>query len=113
VADCGARFEQPEQYTTHILTTEHDRDETAPEPVEALLAEHAKRMQRLEQEAGDTNRYFWDWYGFGEEYTEQHVVAEKEVMDQLEHDSLYYAQDKPVSEHRLLRLIHEVLISQS
>ncbi|KAF2710662.1 hypothetical protein K504DRAFT_453735 [Pleomassaria siparia CBS 279.74] len=110
VTGCGAWFEQPEQYTTHLLATGHGPDETAPASVEALFAENTKRIQRLREEQIEAHRYFWNWWG--EWPTEQRNMAEKEVMDQLEHDALY-AEDKPVANHGLLLMIHDVEDNQA
>lgn len=105
VSNCGAWFGQPEQYTTHLLATGHGPDQTAPGSIEAMFTENAERIQRLRQEQIKAHEYFWDWWG--EWPTEKRNMAEKEVMDQLERDVLY-AQAKPVAQHGLLQLIHEV-----
>jgi hypothetical protein len=104
VPDCNAWFEQPEQYTTHLLATGHGPNEAAPGDIEALFVENIKRIEELRQEQQAAHHYFWDWWDkLG---TKQRNIAEKEVMDQLEQDTLY-AQDKPVTEHGLLLLIHD------
>ena len=105
VTDCDACFDQPEQYTTHLLATRHGKGEIAPGQAGVLVANNTKHLLILEQKLKEAQNTFWNWWG---DYpSEQRTMAEREVMHQLEHDTLY-AQDKPVSEHALLKLIHEV-----
>ncbi|KAH6637827.1 hypothetical protein C7974DRAFT_422796 [Boeremia exigua] len=69
-----------------------------------------KQLVALDQRLKEAQDLFWDWWG---DYpSEQRTIAEREVVHQLEHDILY-AQDKPVSEHALLKFIYEVECSQS
>ena len=103
MTDCDAWFEEPDQYTTHLLATGHRDHEPAPEHFEALFAENAKRLEGLCRNAGKENSKFWDWWG---EDTEQQGAAKKEIMNQLKNDALY-AQDGPTEEHGLLRWILE------
>jgi hypothetical protein len=105
VTDCDAWFDQPEQYTTHLLATRHGKDEAAPGQAGALVADNTEHLLMLEQKLKEAQNTFWKWWG---DYpSEQRTMAEREVMHQLEHDMLY-AQDKPVSEHALLKSIYEV-----
>ncbi|KAH6613840.1 hypothetical protein C7974DRAFT_417591 [Boeremia exigua] len=104
VTNCDAWFEQPEQYTTHLLTTGHGAHEAAPNTIDALCTQNTKRIEELRQEHNEAHQYFWDWWG---EYgTQQRSMAESEVMGQLEHDALY-TQSKVVTEHRIFLSIHE------
>jgi hypothetical protein len=103
--DCDTWFEKPEQYTTHLLATGHGEDEAAPGQFKTLFVENAKRIEQLQEDCNRAHRCFWDWWGDYD--TEKRQTAIKEVMNQLEHDVLY-AQDGPVEDHGLLRMIHEV-----
>jgi hypothetical protein len=105
VTDCDVWFDQPEQYTTHLLATGHGKGETAPGQAGASVAENTKHLLLLEQKVQEMHETFWHW--LGDYPSEQRTMAEREMMHQLEHDMLY-AQDKPVSEHALLKLIHDV-----
>jgi hypothetical protein len=110
VTDCDAWFEQPEQYTTHLLATGHGKREQPPGQAGALFAGNTKRLQMLREKVTEANDTFWNWWG---EYpSEQRTMAEREVMHQLENDILY-AQDKPVVEHAILLQIYEMEISRS
>lgn len=109
VADCDAWFDQPEQYTTHLLATRHGMGETPPGQAEALVTANTKLGLMLEKKLKESQDRFWDWWGEAGVPSEQRTMAEMEVMHQLEHDMLY-AQEKPVSEHALLQLIYEVEI---
>ncbi|KAH6641966.1 hypothetical protein C7974DRAFT_384588 [Boeremia exigua] len=103
VTDCDAWFDQPEQYTTHLLGTGHGKGDTAHGQVEVLVTKNKQRLDHLTQEVHQAHRRFWDWWGQWD--TEQRNMAENHVMDQLEHDPLY-AGDKPVAEHKLLAEIY-------
>lgn len=103
--DCNAWSEQPKQYTAHRLTTRHGDNEAVSGRVKELFDDNAKRLERIQQESKAAHSCFWDWWR--EIGTEQRNLAEKEVMDQLEHDELS-AQDKPVVEHGILREIRLV-----
>lgn len=102
--NCGVWFEQPEQYTTHLLTTGHGAHEAAPNNIDALCIENTKRIEELRQEHVKAHQCFWDWWG--EHGTQQRSMAENEVMEQLEHDASY-AQSKAITEHRILLSIYE------
>jgi hypothetical protein len=112
VADCDAWFDQPEQYTTHLLATRHGKGETPPGQAEALVTANTKLELMLEQKTKESHNTFWNWWGREDSSSEQRTMAEMEVMHQLEHDVLY-AQDKPVSKHVLLQSIYEVEISNA
>ena len=112
VANCDAWFDQPEQYTTHLLATRHGEGETPPGQAEALLTANTKLELMMERKMQELNDKFWNWWGLEDSSSEQRTKAEMEVMHQLEHDVLY-AQDKPVSEHVLLQDIYEVEICHS
>lgn len=102
-ADCDAWFEQPEEYTSHVIETKHDTTTKLPESIEAAFAENDERIERLRDIAHEIERPFLEWWG--ESGSEKRRVAEKEFIYQLEHDPLY-AQDKPVMEHRKLDAIY-------
>ncbi|KAF9699182.1 hypothetical protein EKO04_002869 [Ascochyta lentis] len=112
VANCDAWFDQPEQYTTHLLATRHGKGETPPGQAGAFVTANTKLELMLEQETQESHKAFWNWWGWTDAPSEQRTMAEMEVMHQLEHDVLY-AQDKPVSEHVLLQSIYEVEMSNS
>jgi hypothetical protein len=104
--DCGAWFEKPEEYTSHVIETKHDKITKLPEFIESSFAENDERLERLTEIAGEIDRPFLEWWGkYG---SEKRVVAEREYIAQLEHDPLY-AQDKPVLEHPRLHAIHRSL----
>jgi hypothetical protein len=103
LASCDAWFEQPDQYTTHLLATEHGEEEDAPEHFKTVLTENEKRLERLKNDQREAHCRFWDWWGT-EEDAERLSMAKKEVMDQLEHDALYM-QNKPMAQHGLWRMI--------
>lgn len=101
--DCNVRFDQPEEYTTHVIPTRHDKYQDLPEPFKTLFAENDDRLKRLSDIEREKEHSFLAWWG---EYgSDKRCVAEKEYVYQLEHDPLY-AQDKPVLEHEMLKMIH-------
>ena len=112
VADCDAWFDQPEQYTTHLLATRHGKGETLPGQAGALVAANTKLELMLEQKTQEPHNAFWNWWGWKGSPSEQQTMAEMEVMHQLEHD-VPYVEDKPVLEHVLLQIIYEVEISNA
>lgn len=104
--NCDAWFEQPEEYTSHVIQTKHDKTTKLPEPIEFSFAENDERLERLTKIAHEIERPFLEWWGkYG---SEKRSVAEKEFIHQLEHDPLY-AQDKPVLEHPQLHAIYRSL----
>lgn len=100
-AECDAWFDQPEQYTTHLLATHHGKGETPSGRAGALVRANTQLKLALERETKDRHNAFWDWWG------QQRTAAESEVMRQLEHDALY-AQEKPVAQHFLLQSMYQV-----
>lgn len=107
---CDAWFEQPEQYTTHLLATGHGKREPPPGHAGALVATNTNRLLMLKEKVTEASGTFWNWWG---DYpSEQRAMAEREVMHQLEHDILY-AQDKPVAKHAILQLIYEIEIGRA
>jgi len=104
--NCDAWFEQPEEYTSHVIQTKHDKTTKLPEPIESSFAENDERLERLMKIAHEIERLFLEWWGkYG---SEKRSVAGKEFIHQLEHDPLH-AQDKPVSEHPQLHAIYRSL----
>jgi hypothetical protein len=103
LTNCDAWFEQPDQYTTHLLATRHGKEEEAPGQFETVFTENSKRLERLKNDHREAQCRFWDWWGT-EDDAETLSMAKKEVMDQLEHDALYM-QNKPIAEHGLWRMI--------
>jgi hypothetical protein len=105
-SDCDAWFEKPEEYTSHVIETKHDKLTKLPEFIESSFAENDERLERMTGIAEEMERPFLEWWG---EYgSEKRVVAQKEYIAQLEHDPLY-AQDRPVLEHPSLHAIHRSL----
>ncbi|KAJ8116081.1 hypothetical protein OPT61_g2412 [Boeremia exigua] len=101
--DCDVFFQQPEEYTSHVIETKHDLTAKLPRHIELAFAENDMRLDRLEEIAHEMERPFLEWWG---EYgSEKRKAAEKEFIHQLEHDSLY-AQDGPVMEHPQLLAIY-------
>jgi hypothetical protein len=78
-----------------------------PEPFKYLFTENDKQLERLAEDLSERRKHLGDWWG--PEGSSQRQTAEKEVMHQLENDVLLYAQDKPVSEHKGLEIIHNFL----
>ncbi|KAJ8116085.1 hypothetical protein OPT61_g2415 [Boeremia exigua] len=113
VAGCDAWFDQPEQYTTHLLATSHGKSETLPGQAGALVAGNTESEWILYHKTRDLHDRFWGWWGGEDSPSEQRAMAKIEVMRQLEHDVLYAQEDKPVSEHILLQSMHEVEISNA
>jgi hypothetical protein len=107
VTGCDVWFDQPEQYTTHLLSTCHGKGEIVPGQAGDLVAENNKHLLLLEHKVQETHKAFWNW--LGDYPSEQRTMAERVLMHQLEHDVLY-AQNKPVSEHALLKLIYDIEI---
>lgn len=100
--DCDAWFEQPEEYTSHVIETKYDKTTKLPEPMESLFAENDERLERLMEIAHEIERPFLEWWGkYG---SEQRSVAEIEFIHQLESDPLY-TQDMPVLAHPRLHAI--------
>lgn len=110
VAACDAWFEQPEQYTTHLLASGHDKREPPSGQAGVLIASNTKRLEMLKQKVTEANDIFWNWWGHYP--SEQNDVAKREVMHQLEHDILY-ALDKPVEEHAIMQQIYQMDIDRS
>lgn len=101
--DCNVHFTQPEEYTTHVIRTKHDKHYALPEYVETLFTENDERLKRLSEINDEGEQTFLEWWS---EYgSEKRCAAEKEFTHQLEHDPLY-AQDKPVSEHKMLKMVY-------
>ncbi|KAF2993852.1 hypothetical protein E8E13_000252 [Curvularia kusanoi] len=106
VAECDAWFDQPEQYTTHLLATGHGTGKTPPGQAEEMVAAYARDLMKSKQKSEELHLKFWDWWELEDSHN---PPPEEEVLHQLEHDVLY-AQDKPVSEHALYRLIWQVMM---
>jgi hypothetical protein len=102
-ANCIAWFEQPDQYTTHLLWTGHGETKPPPGKFRTLFAENSNRLERLAEDEREAHSLFWDWW-LGDDDAKRHRIAKRAVIDQLEHDALY-KQNKPLKEHGLWRKI--------
>jgi hypothetical protein len=99
--NCDAWFEQPEEYTTHVVgpVVHHEDSYVLPEPYQSLFAEGEKRLEQLEQRHSESLEPFLKWWGkFG---SEERKVAEKEFLHELKHDSIH-VQGEPSSKQRWL-----------
>lgn len=99
---CNVQFSQPEEYTTHVIASKHDKHHTLPEQIEKLFVENDARIDRLCDIKTEREQSLCEWWGA--EGSEKRCAAEKELIHQLEQDPLY-AQDKPVSEHKILKMM--------
>jgi hypothetical protein len=111
IPNCDAHFQQAEEYTTHMIATEHDRGERRydppelPEPIEMLFTKNKERLDNLLAVRKTKEQSFLEWCG--KPGSEKRRAAEKEFMHQLEHDPLYaQPPDTPISEHWLLKQVH-------
>jgi hypothetical protein len=105
LANCDAWFEQPGQYTTHLLGTKHSENEISSDHfiLKTVFSENSKRLDQLGEDQRASHYRFWNWWGF-EDNPERLILVKKKLMDQLEHEALY-AQNKPIAEHGLWRRI--------
>lgn len=96
VPDCLAWFDQPEQFTTHMLVEDrinlghHDRflnqEMVPPEPFKALFATNEEELEELRQEVykrSEFLRYLWD-----RKRTERRDATLQAAIHQVEHDPL-------------------------
>jgi hypothetical protein len=90
-----------------LLATGHGEGETPPGQARALVTANTKLKLMLEQKTQESDKTFWNWWGWEVCSREQQIISQSEVMQQLEHDVLYVS-DKPVSEHAFLEDIYEV-----
>jgi hypothetical protein len=104
--DCSARFQFPNEYTTHGIQTGHDQmlhSELLPEPFGALFAANEQRLGCLRERHGRLQDSFRAW--FGERGFRRRSVAEREFVEQLQRDPLY-AQDDWPGEHPVLENVY-------
>lgn len=110
VPDCWAWFDQPEQFTTHMLVEDrinlgnHDRflnqEMVPPEPYKALFATNEEEMEELRQEAykrSDFLRDLWDKEG-----TERRDATLQAAIHQVEHDPLCLQGKRPAMHSKTL-----------
>ncbi|KAF1967786.1 hypothetical protein BU23DRAFT_559122 [Bimuria novae-zelandiae CBS 107.79] len=99
--NCDTWFERPEEYTTHIVRTarNHDDSYVLPEPYQSLFADGEERLEQLKQRHREILEPFLKWWGkFG---SEERKVAEKEFLRELEHNPLH-GQGEQFSKQRWL-----------
>ncbi|KAF2999027.1 hypothetical protein E8E13_008267 [Curvularia kusanoi] len=101
---CHLQFQQPEEYTTHVIPTKHDKrlneKQELPEYLERLFTRNDERLDELARLRVEKERSLIAWWG--QKGSAQRYDAVKESLHQLEYDPLY-AQDKPVSEHKVIQ----------
>ncbi|KAH6629736.1 hypothetical protein C7974DRAFT_395132 [Boeremia exigua] len=103
VPDCSAWFDQPEQFTTHMLVEDrinlgdHDRflnqEMVPPEPFKALFATNEEELEELRQEAhkrSDLLRDLW-----GKDGTKRRDAALQAAIHQVDHDPLCLQGKRP------------------
>lgn len=96
VPDCRAWFDQPEQFTTHMLVEDrinlgnHNRflnqEMAPPEPFKALFATNEEELEELRQEERRRSEFLsnlWDKEG-----TKRRDAALQAAIHQIEHDPL-------------------------
>ncbi|KAF1962013.1 hypothetical protein CC80DRAFT_589468 [Byssothecium circinans] len=83
--DCNACFEQPEEYTMHIIRTGHHY--SAPEPLKDLFSENEKRLERLAKEQREMIfEISEEWGEYTSERSEKWLAAEAAFRYQPEND---------------------------
>ncbi|PVI03664.1 hypothetical protein DM02DRAFT_652435 [Periconia macrospinosa] len=91
--DCDAWFERPEEYTTHMATSPltHPKIVSVPEPYQSLFTDAKKRLEQQELLHVERLESYVQW--IGEWGSEQQKLAEKELLHELEQDSLHVQEE--------------------
>lgn len=105
--ECEAEFNQPGEFTTHVIAEpEHRKYNKPPTPLEALFSENDVRLRLLRQnrdKAWVAFREKWGWEG-----TAERRATEQAALYQIENDPLY-AQRRPAHDSFILNAVLNVL----
>ncbi|KAJ8107142.1 hypothetical protein OPT61_g9072 [Boeremia exigua] len=110
VPDCQAWFDEPEQFTTHMLVEDRinlgnhnlflNQEMMPPEPFKALFATNEEELEELRQEERRKSEFLRDLWD--KEGTERGGAALQAAIHQVEHDPLCFQGRTPAMHSRTL-----------